>query len=138
MRNSRYVHHSSARAPFYMTSNKYGIYVETPADGHYAIAQAGKTSFSFREPQLKYDIIYGPGYADILNRYNAMAGPAFLPPLWAFGSIWWRDDAHEDLRDDANALKSTTGSKTSSVLMCDWASRATRLIVAMKTRCRAQ
>jgi len=103
MRNSRYVHHSSARAPFYMTSSKYGIYVETLADGHYAIAQAGKTSFTFREPQLKYDIIYGPGYADILNRYNAMAGPAFLPPLWAFGSIWWRDDAHEDLRDAANA-----------------------------------
>src|SRR5712692_3559523 len=103
MRNSRYVHHSSARAPFYMTSSKYGIYVETLADGHYAIAQAGKTSFTFSEPQLKYDIIYGPGYADILNRYNAMAGPAFLPPLWAFGSIWWRDDAHEDLRDAANA-----------------------------------
>ena len=35
MRNSRYVHHSSARAPFYMTSSKYGIYVETLADVQY-------------------------------------------------------------------------------------------------------
>jgi alpha-glucosidase (family GH31 glycosyl hydrolase) len=103
MRNSRYVHHSSARAPFYMTSNKYAIYVESLADGHFVIAEAGKTSFSFREPQLKYDIMYGPAYADMLARYNAMAGPAFMPPLWAFGSIWWRDDAHEDLRDAANA-----------------------------------
>jgi hypothetical protein len=27
--NSRYVHHSSVRAPFYATSHKYGLYVES-------------------------------------------------------------------------------------------------------------
>jgi alpha-D-xyloside xylohydrolase len=101
--NQRYVHHASARAPFYVTSRKYGIYVDSLALGHYSIAQAGKTSFSFKEPQLKYEIIYGPSYAEVLNRYNAMAGPAFMPPLWAFGTIWWRDDEHADLRDAANA-----------------------------------
>ena len=98
MGNERYVHHASARAPFYMTSNKYGIYVESLAQAHYAVAQAGKTTFSFKDSHLTYDIIYGPSYADILNRYNALAGPAFMPPLWAFGSIWWRDDHHADLR----------------------------------------
>ncbi len=103
MGNERYVHHASARAPFYMTSNKYGIYVESLAPGHYAVAQAGKTTFSFKDAQLKYDIIYGPSYADILSRYNALAGPAFMPPTWAFGSIWWRDDQHADLRGAANA-----------------------------------
>src|SRR5882724_2048908 len=103
MGNERYVHHASARAPFYMTSNKYGIYVESLAPGHYAVAQAGKTTFSFKDAQLKYDIIYGPSYADVLRRYNAMAGPAFMPPTWAFGSIWWRDDEHDDLRDADNA-----------------------------------
>jgi alpha-glucosidase (family GH31 glycosyl hydrolase) len=101
--NQRYVHHASARAPFYMTSKRYGIYVESLALGHYSIAQAGKTSFAFKESQLKYDIIYGPSCADILNRYNAMAGPAFMPPLWAFGTIWWRDDEHVDLRNASNA-----------------------------------
>ena len=103
MGNERYVHHASARAPFYMTSNKYGIYVESLAQGHYAVAQAGKTTFSFKDSHLAYDIIYGPSYADILNRYNALAGPAFMPPLWAFGSIWWRDDHHADLRGVTNA-----------------------------------
>ena len=101
--NERYVHHASARAPFYVTSNRYGIYVESLAQGHYAVAQAGKTTFSFNAAQLKYDVIYGPSYADILNRYNALAGPAFMPPTWAFGSIWWRDDQHADLRGAANA-----------------------------------
>jgi alpha-glucosidase (family GH31 glycosyl hydrolase) len=97
--NQRYVHHSSARALFYVTSKKYGIYVESLAQAHYSMAQAGKTSFSFKDSQLKYDIIYGPSYGEVLNRYNALAGPAFMPPLWAFGSIWWRDDEHDDLRD---------------------------------------
>ena len=101
--NQRDVHHASARAPFYVTSKRYGIYVESLSQGHYAVAQAGKTGFSFKGSQLTYDIIYGPSYAEILDRYNQMAGPAFMPPLWAFGTIWWRDDQHDDLRGVKNA-----------------------------------
>jgi alpha-D-xyloside xylohydrolase len=103
IRHQADVNYSSARAPFYVTSRKYGIYVESTAKGHFAFAQSGKTSFSFFDTQLKYDIIYGPSYADVLKRYNAMAGPARMPPDWAFGSIWWRDDHHEDLRGVTNA-----------------------------------
>jgi alpha-D-xyloside xylohydrolase len=97
------VNYSSARAPFYATSRQYGIYVETTGQGHYSVAQAGKTSFNFRDTQLKYDIIYGPAYADIFKRYNDIAGPSVMPPLWAFSSIWWRDDEHDDLRRAKNA-----------------------------------
>jgi hypothetical protein len=71
--------------------------------GHYAIAQAGKTSFAFKAAQLTYDIIYGPAYADILNHYNTIAGPTFMPPTRAFDRIWWRDERHADLRGAANA-----------------------------------
>jgi hypothetical protein len=73
--NQRYVHHASARAPFYVTSKKYGVYVESLAQGHYAIAQAGKTRFSFQDSELTYDIIYGPSYADILNRTTRWLAP---------------------------------------------------------------
>ena len=97
------VNYSSARAPFYVTSKKYGVYVESTAEGHFALAVDGKTSFSFRDSQLKYDIIYGPSYAQVFDRYNAMAGPSIMPPLWAFSTIWWRDDNHDDLRDVSNA-----------------------------------
>jgi alpha-D-xyloside xylohydrolase len=103
IRHQADVNYSSARAPFYVTSKKYGIYVESTAKGRFSIAQGGKTSFSFFDTQLKYEVIYGPSCADVLNRYNAMAGPPIMPPLWAFGSIWWRDDYHEDLRGVANA-----------------------------------
>jgi alpha-D-xyloside xylohydrolase len=101
--NERYAHHSSIRAPFYATSRKYGVYVESTALGHFSIAQADKTSFQFEDSHLTYDVIYGPSYAEILNRYNTLAGPAIMPPTWAFGTIWWRDDEHEDLRGVKNA-----------------------------------
>jgi len=90
------INYSSARAPFYATSKKYGIYAESVAKGHYTIAVSNKTSFNFDSPQLQYDVIYGPAYADILGRYNSLAGPSFMPPTWAFDSIWWRDDHHAD------------------------------------------
>jgi alpha-glucosidase (family GH31 glycosyl hydrolase) len=97
------VNYSSARAPFYATSRKYGIYVQSTGAGHYRIAEAGKTSFRFDDTRLRYDIIYGTSYAEIFKRYNALAGPPVMPPLWAFSSIWWRDDQHEDLRRANNA-----------------------------------
>jgi alpha-glucosidase (family GH31 glycosyl hydrolase) len=103
MRHQVDVNYASARAPFYATSKKYGVYVETTAKGRFAIAQGGKTSFSFFDTQLKYDVIYGPSYREIFARYNEMAGPAIMPPTWAFGSIWWRDDHHADLRRAKNA-----------------------------------
>lgn len=103
IRHQQDVNYSSARAPFYFTSKKYGIYVETTAKGHYTIAKEGKTSFSFFDSELRYDVIYGPRCEEILNRYNDLAGPATMPPAWAFGSIWWRDDEHQDLRRAKNA-----------------------------------
>ena len=97
------VNYSNARAPFYLTTRKYGVYVESTALGHYGFAQSGKTNFWFRDKKLTYDIIYGPSFAEVLNRYNALAGPAIMPPTWAFESIWWRDDEHDDLRGVKNA-----------------------------------
>jgi alpha-glucosidase (family GH31 glycosyl hydrolase) len=103
IRHEADVNYSSARAPFYATSKNYGVYVETTAKGRFAIAKGGKTSFSFFDTELKYDVIYGRSYGEILGRYNASAGPAVMPPTWAFGSIWWRDDHHADLRRAKNA-----------------------------------
>lgn len=92
------VYYSSGRAPFYVTSKKYGIYIRSLVTGRFSFGVGGSTSFSSQQADtsdLKYDIIYGPSYGEIFARYNQMAGPAFLPPLWAFDTGWWRDDAHE-------------------------------------------
>ena len=86
----------SGRAPFYVTSRKYGVYADTLALGSATIAVNDRTSFTFDTPALTYNVIYGPSYAQVLARYNQLAGGSLMPPLWAFDPIWWRDDHHAD------------------------------------------
>ena len=87
----------NGRAPFYMTSRKYGIYADTTGEGFFNIAVNGKTSFDFQENNLRYYVIYGENYYKILNRYNKLAGPPVMPPLWALSSSWWNEDEHDFL-----------------------------------------
>jgi alpha-D-xyloside xylohydrolase len=94
---------ASGRAPFYLTSRKHGVYVRSSARSHYTVAVQGKTSFRFDGPSLRYDIIYGPSYQEILARYTKIAGPPAMPPLWAFGSAWWSDDFNQALHHTKNA-----------------------------------
>ena len=89
----------SARAPIYLTSAGYGIYVQTVWKGHYRLAVDRQTSFEFDDSELTYFVIYGPSYDLILSRYNALSGPSRMPPAWALGPIWWRDDSRKDLRN---------------------------------------
>ncbi len=91
--------YSSARAPFYMTSAGYGIYTQSMWKGQYKLAIDYQTSFEFDDAELTYFVIYGPSYEQILRRYNDLAGPSRMPPDWALGPIWWRDDIHDDLRN---------------------------------------
>jgi alpha-glucosidase (family GH31 glycosyl hydrolase) len=95
--------YTSGRAPFYVTSRRYGIYAQTVAQGHFTIAVAGKTSFRFDGPALRYHVLYGPGFYEVLARYTAIAGGPVLPPLWALDSLYWSDDFHRDLRNTGNA-----------------------------------
>ncbi len=81
-------------APFYLSTRHYGIYAETDALGTLTFAQGGYTSFSFNVPRLTYDIIYGTNYATIMAGFNSRSGGAYMPPTWAFDSIWWKDDDH--------------------------------------------
>ena len=97
------VNYDSARAPYYMSSKKYAIYTPSTARGHYMFADENRTGFYFVGSGLTYNIIYGPTYADMMQRYTQIAGGSLMPPLWAFDSIWWRDDHHDDLRGATNA-----------------------------------
>jgi len=87
----------SARAPFYWTSLRYGVYADTLALGRYTIAVGGQTSFNFDASNLTYYVIYGATPPDILKRYNTLADGSLMPPNWAFDPIFWRDDHHADL-----------------------------------------
>ena len=100
LRHVEDVNYPSARAPFYVTSRGYGVYTQSEARGRYKIAIKGKTVVSFDDDKLQYSILYGPTYAQIFQRYNDLCGGSFMPPLWAFDSIWWRDDHHRDWEEN--------------------------------------
>ena len=91
----------SGRAPFYVTSRKYGVYADTLARGSATVAVKERTSLTFDAPELTYNVIYGPTYAQVLARYNQLAGGSLMPPLWAFDVIWWRDDHHADFANNS-------------------------------------
>jgi len=85
---------ASARAPFYMTSKKIGIYVPTVASGSYKFAVNSATSFTFNSPSLDYTVFYGTPKS-ILAQYNTKAGASMMPSDWGFSTIWWRNDDHQ-------------------------------------------
>jgi len=87
----------SARAPFYWTSRKYGIYIDSMAFSRYTIGLSGQTSFNFDAPQITYYVIHGTTPPQILAQYAKLADGSLMPPNWAFDPVFWRDDHHQDL-----------------------------------------
>jgi alpha-glucosidase (family GH31 glycosyl hydrolase) len=100
LRHVKDVNYPSARAPFFVTNRGWGLYVQSDARGRCKIAVNGKTTLSFDDEKLQYSILYGPSIAKVMERYNGLAGGSFMPPLWAFDSIWWRDDHHKDWEEN--------------------------------------
>ncbi len=85
---------ANARAPYYFTSKNYGVYVDNSSKGSFTFAIGGKTGFRFETPTLEYYIFSAPSYREIFRRYLDFGGASRMPPLWALGSMWWRNDAH--------------------------------------------
>lgn len=100
--NGNTVNASDARAPYLMSSRGYAIYVESQTNGHVTVGINGRTAFAFPGSQMTYDLIDGPDYRAMLARYTAIAGGAYMPPLWAFDSIWWKDDDHVNFHDSVS------------------------------------
>jgi len=112
----RGVNHASARAPFFLTSRGIGVYVPGAVAGDYRFGVAGETTFRFAGRTLEYHVFHAPTPAGVLRRHRDLAGPSLVPPTWALGTHWWRDDQHDDLGpgrasprelalDDAAALR---------------------------------
>ena len=86
-------------APFFQTSNGYGLYVDTTFYGSMDLGRFRNDRIRFefqseegRDPSLAYYIFYGPSHDDILDQYTALTGRPFIPPRWAFKHMRWRND----------------------------------------------
>ncbi|MBS1731131.1 MAG: DUF5110 domain-containing protein [Bacteroidetes bacterium] len=68
-------------APFYMSTNGYGVFRNTFDAGKYAFTDTLK--FEHAENRFDAWYFYGPSLKEILNDYTLITGRPFLMPRWA-------------------------------------------------------
>ncbi len=79
--------------PFYMSSQRYGVWMDTPAPVSLEIAseKVERVQFSVAGEEISYYIIGTGGdanpYHGVLRNYTALTGRPALPPRWSFG-LW--------------------------------------------------
>lgn len=75
--------------PFYLTSEGYGVLVDSPGGVSFEVASEMTTrvQFSVEGQRLSYLVIDGPTPKDVLRRYTALTGRPPLVPEWSYG-LW--------------------------------------------------
>jgi alpha-D-xyloside xylohydrolase len=80
---------SYKNVPFFLSSQGYGLYVNSAYPIRYHMGDLHHTHYSvhLQDDTLDLYTIYGPSYRDIIARYCEITGKPALPPLWSFG-LW--------------------------------------------------
>lgn len=80
---------SYKNVPFFLSSQGYGLYVNSAYPIKYHMGDLHHTHYSVH---LQHDVldlyfVYGPDYRQIIRRYTDITGHPVMPPLWSFG-LW--------------------------------------------------
>ncbi|KAL1633961.1 hypothetical protein SLS56_002552 [Neofusicoccum ribis] len=93
------VNWSNARAPFFLTSNGYGVYIDTLAMGLFDFSMPDSSRFVFNSSSLTIYVILPTApndYKSILTQYGALSSYIFMPPDSAYGPIIFSDNWETD------------------------------------------
>jgi len=75
--------------PFYISSNGYGIFLNTTFENFFNFGKENSYEFSFNdsgfESRMDYFFIIGPEFPKILDRYTQLTGRPRFPPKAVFG-----------------------------------------------------
>lgn len=84
----------SAYAPFYISSENYGFYVEGtwPGTVDFCKENAELVKIAFEGPVFTFKIYSAENPLDLVRRHALETGPSIVPPTWAFGPWRWRDE----------------------------------------------
>jgi alpha-D-xyloside xylohydrolase len=95
-----------SRASFYFTNKNVGLYVESFSPANITTSTTNDGTFDFTAGHsftfngnvntaaaMTYDILRAGSPKGVMQAAKAIGGGAFVPPLWALESFWWRDDA---------------------------------------------
>lgn len=75
--------------PFYVSSDGYGIFVNSTDNVSFEVCSdtVSKVSFTVPGERLEYFVIGGENIAEVLENYTALTGKPALPPAFTFG-LW--------------------------------------------------
>lgn len=75
--------------PFYLSSNRFGVFVNSTDKVSYEIASESVSRIQFSVPgeKLEYMIVGGEDLKGVLENYTTLTGKPALPPAWSFG-LW--------------------------------------------------
>jgi alpha-D-xyloside xylohydrolase len=81
-------------APFYVSSQGYGVFMQTDWPGLYDFAASDPRHvlIAFEGPELKFKVYTAATPAEVVQGHALDAGPPFLPPKWMFSPWRWRDE----------------------------------------------
>lgn len=81
--------------PFVMSTQGFGVWVDTFAPGQFDLSATERfgTHLRFPERRLRAVFVAGPRLAETLEAFTALAGRTRVPPPWAFG-LWKSRDVH--------------------------------------------
>lgn len=104
--NADGINWSNARAPFFMSSQGYGVYVDTLSMGSYDFTQPFHCQFIFNTSSMVYYVILSEGsrtnFKSILTQYMNVSSKIEMPPDSAYGPTFWSDDFETDFHDGIN------------------------------------
>jgi len=79
--------HSYKVAPWFISTRGYGFHLDSSAESHFDMraTQPDRYVVTLEFSTLRFNIVYGPNFGDVLKRFTGYSGRPFLPPPWAFG-----------------------------------------------------
>ncbi len=96
---------NASPAPFYMSTNGYGVVRNTWAQGQYNFLSPVSTTHN----ENRFDAFYfvGGSLKDVLNRYTDVTGKPFLAPMWGFelGNADCFNASNPDYQGDHNRAR---------------------------------
>lgn len=100
--DSRGVNWANARAPFFFSSDGYGVYADTVDMGSYDFTKPGSAEFIFNTSSIVYHVILPETPGDmksILTAYAELSNTVYMPPDSSYGPTFWSDDWEQDFHE---------------------------------------
>lgn len=100
----------SIYSPFFVSSNKYGIYIKSNWHGRYLFGTERDDTIGiiYEGMELPMVIFSGKDLIEITEKYARSVGTTIMPPRFAFGHLRWRDEHYNLYCPSKNRESSTT------------------------------